>query len=286
MAGSSPTPRKAKTPVPWPEEVHRAALFLGLSGVFYWLSFSMEGSVVWISGFGLLFPDLILGWIAVLMGIAAWPSLWIGLRELKREHPDDHHPILAWRAFLLTLALVLAGMVFLPIRYQDLSSTTAWILVLYVSALPFLAWTFVPTLALHGVIFGRVSNYLNPRGKHIADLGTMILFAVAASTTALILQFPAATSFVQTWSVGRGLLPAASCVGYVLIATGMSLWELPEMKEEPKPEPKPEPKHARAPFARSVRAPTAVAVSVPGRGWAYARTPRRAVTPDYVVSHR
>ena len=50
----------------------------------------------------------------------------------------------------------------------------------------------------------------------------MLLFAVAAATTAVILQNPGETAFVRSWSVGQGLLPAAALGGYVLIALGIT----------------------------------------------------------------
>src|SRR5207249_665150 len=96
------------------------------------------------------------------------------------------------------------------------------IFVAYVSAFPYLGWTFVPILALHGVLFGRVAWYLESRSRRIADAGAMLLFAVAAATTAVILQNPGETAFVRSWSVGQGLLPAAARGGYVLIALGIT----------------------------------------------------------------
>src|SRR5205807_437917 len=102
------------------------------------------------------------------------------------------------------------------LEYHSLSATDAWIFVAYVSAFPYLGWTFVPILALHGVLFGRVAWYLESRSRRIADAGAMLLFAVAAATTAVILQNPGETAFVRSWSVGQGLLPAAALGGYVL----------------------------------------------------------------------
>ena len=50
----------------------------------------------------------------------------------------------------------------------------------------------------------------------------LVLFAVAAATTGVILQNPGATAFVRSWSVGEGLLPAAALCGYILIASGIT----------------------------------------------------------------
>src|SRR6266568_2141241 len=95
--------------------------------------------------------------------------------------------------------------------YVDL--ILAWVAV-YVTAFPYLAWTFVPVLALHAILFGRVANYLDPRSRYLIDAGALVLFAVAAATTAVILQNPGATAFVRSWGVGRGILPAAALAGY------------------------------------------------------------------------
>src|SRR5205823_11615325 len=80
----------------------------------------------------------------------------------------------------------------------------------------------ISILALHGVLFGRVAYYLESRSRRLADAGAIVLFAVAAATTGVILQNPGATAFVRSWSVGEGLLPAAALCGYVLIASGIT----------------------------------------------------------------
>jgi len=154
--------------------------------------------------------------------VAAWPNLWIGLRDLRGRQPRDDHPVIAWRSFVITLIMILAAVVILPIEYHSLASTDAWIFVVYVTSFPYLGWTFVPILALHGVLFGRVAYYLESRSRRLADAGAVVLFAVAAATTAVILENPGATAFVRSWSVGQGLLPAAALCGYVLIAFGIT----------------------------------------------------------------
>ena len=163
-----------------------------------------------------------LAWVAVLVHVAAWPNLWIGLRDLRVRLPRDGNPIVAWRSFLLTLILILGAVLLLPLEYHSIASTDAWIFIVYVTAFPYLGWTFVPILALHGILFGRVANYLDPRSHYIAIAGAMVLFAVAAATTGVILQNPGATAFILSWSVGRGILPAAALGGYVLIAIGIT----------------------------------------------------------------
>src|SRR5207245_10526810 len=73
-----------------------------------------------------------------------------------------------------------------------------------------------------GILFGRVARSLEPRFQYLTDLGALILFAVAAGTTVTILSSPGVTAFVQAWSLGLGVLPAAAAVGYGLIALGMT----------------------------------------------------------------
>jgi len=222
MAGSFRLSRAARHNAFWPHELHRGALLLGASAAIFWSSFAVGRWIVSTVEFGPIYVDLLLGWVAVLVHMAAWPNLWIGLRDLRGRQPRDDHPVIAWRSFVITLVMILAAVVILPIEYHSLSSTDAWIFVVYVTSFPYLGWTFVPTLALHGVLFGRVAYYLESRSRHLADAGAVVLFAVAAATTGVILQNPGATAFVRSWSVGGGLLPAAALCGYVLIASGIT----------------------------------------------------------------
>src|SRR5205807_729158 len=201
-------------------ELHRGALLLGASAAIFWSSFAVGRWIVSTVEFGAIYVDLLLSWVAVLVHMAAWPNLWIGLRDLRGRQPRDDHPVIAWRSFVITLVMILAAVVILPIEYHSLSSTDAWIFVAYVTSFPYLGWTFVPILALHGVLFGRVAYYLESRSRRLVDAGAVVLFAVAAATTGVILQNPGATALVRSWSVGEGLLPAAALCGYVLIASG------------------------------------------------------------------
>ena len=230
MAGTLPHPRRATARAAWPRELHHAALVLGAAGVVYWLSFLFDGSTLWIPGVGILHLGLFAAWVAVVLNVGAWPSLWAGLRELKARHPGNRSPVIAFRAFVLTIVLALAGIVLLPLEYHTVASTQAWLLVLYVSAFPFLGWTFVPILALHGIVFARVANLLAPRYRVMAQAGALCLFAVAAVTVAVILQNPDATIFIRTWSVGLGILPAIAAAGYVLVASAMTMHALPQPK--------------------------------------------------------
>lgn len=222
MTGSFPHPRVASRRVTWPRELHRAAILLGASGALFWSSFAVGRWIVSTPDSGPIYVDLLLAWGAVIVHVGAWPDLWLGLRGLRARQPNDGSALLAWRAFLLTLVLILGALVVLPLEYHIIASTQAWLLILYVTAFPYLGWTLVPVLALHGILFGRVANYMEPRARIVIAGGALVLFAVAAATTAVILQNPGATAFVRSWSVGRGILPAAALGGYLLIAGGMT----------------------------------------------------------------
>lgn len=227
MAGLLPHPRRAPRRAHWPRDLHRAALLLGFSGATYWSSFAFAQRTLWVPGLGLLYLDLLLAWAAVLIHVAAWPRLWAGLRDLRVRRPRDTSPVLAWRAFLTTLGLAFAPLVVLPIQYHAFAASQTWLLVVYVTAFPFVPWTFVPVLALHGIVFGRVANYLDPRARHLTDLGAFLLFAVAGVTTVILVQHPDPLAFMRTWAVGRGLLPAAAFAAYALVAIGMTLHVIP-----------------------------------------------------------
>jgi hypothetical protein len=222
MTGFFPPSRAAYHRGLWPRELRRAALLLGTSAALLWTSFGLGRWIVSTPGSGPIYLDLLMAWVAVLVHVAAWPNLWTGLRDLRGRQPLDGNSIIAWRSFLLTLILILAAVLVLPFEYRSVASSDVWIWVVYLTALPYQGWMFIPVLALHGILFGRVANYLDSRSRQIATAGALVLFAVAAATTAVILQNPGATAFARSWSVGRGLLPAAALGGYVLIASGIT----------------------------------------------------------------
>ena len=223
MAGSFPHPRGTLRRAAWPRQLQRAAILLGASGFLFWSSFAVGRWIVSTSDSGPIYVDLLLAWGAIVVHVGAWPDLWSGLRGLLAQQREETSPVLAWRAFLMTLVLILAALMVLPLEYHVTASPQAWLLVLYVTSFPYLAWTLVPVLGLHGILFGRVASYMEPRARTIIDLGAFVLFAVAAASTAVILQNPGATAFVRSWSVGRGILPAAALGGYLLVAGGMTL---------------------------------------------------------------
>lgn len=207
----------------WPRDLHRAALCLGFGASLYGASFAIGPRVLWTPSLGLVYWDLLLGWMGMLVSVAAWPRLWTGLRGLRARYPDDGDATLAWRAFLLSATLVVTAAILLPIRYTAFSSGVTWPPSLYVAAFPFLPWVSVPILVLHAILFGRVANFLDGPSRRLVDVGGLLLFAVAAATTAVILQHPGASAFLQSWSAGGGLLPIAALLGYALIATGLTL---------------------------------------------------------------
>lgn len=221
-AGIHPIPHSAFSRAFWPRELRRAALLLGASATLSWSSFAVGRWILALPDSGPIYLDLLMAWGAVLLHVSAWPNLWIGLRDLRLRRPQDGDSIVAWRSFLLTLVLVGAAILILPLEYHSFTSTQAWLFVVYVTAFPYLSWTFVPILALHGILFGRVANFLESRSRRIAMAGAVLLFAVAAATTGVIFQNPGATAFARSWSVGGGMLPAAALMGYVLIAVGIT----------------------------------------------------------------
>ena len=238
-------PRRATRAVVWPRRLHHAAILLAVGGALFWLSFAASGFLLSFPGLGLVQLDLLLAWLAVVVDIAAWPSLWVGLRDLRLRAADEGDAVVAGRAFLVSIGLFLAGLAVLPIEYGVTTSPLAWLFLLYLFALPFLVWSFVPTLALHGIIFARVSRYLDARSENLARVGVTLLFAAALATVLVVLGNPEGSIFVQSWSVGKGLLPAAAGFGYFLIGWGLTLHAFPEAK--------------------------------PTRGWDAAVTPKRAL---------
>src|SRR2546429_4424545 len=223
MAGLFLLPRAARRRPFWPRELRRGALLLGVSAALFWSSFAIGRWIVFFPESGPIYVDLLLGWIAVILHVSAWPNLWVGLRDLRGRQPRDDHPIIAWRSFLMTLVMIVAAVVVLPLEYHSLSATDAWIFVAYVSAFPYLGWTFVPILALHGVLCGRVAWYLESRSRRIADAGAMLLFAVAAATTAVILQNPGRPRSSVRGASGRDCFPRRPLAGMCSSPSGLRL---------------------------------------------------------------
>lgn len=224
------SPRRAGRGALWPRRLHHAAALLAVGGALFWLSFAASGILVSFPGLGLVELDLLLAWLAVVVDLAAWPSLWVGLRDLRLRAADEGDAVVAWRAFLISVVVFLAGLAVLPMEYGLSTSPLTWLFLLYLNALPYLVWTFVPILALHGIIFARVSRYLDSRSENLARVGVTLLFAAALATVLVVIGNPESSIFVQSWSVGKGLLPAAAGFGYFLIGWGLTLHAFPEAK--------------------------------------------------------
>ncbi len=222
MADLLPSRRAAIDRVFWPRGLRRAAVLLAASVALFWSSLATGRWVVPIPDSGPIYGDLLTAWIAVVVHISAWPNLWAGLRDLRAREPNEPSVVVAWRAFLLSLVVVVAAVIIVLFQYRAIVSPDAWIFILYVTVFRYIGWSFVPILALQGVVFGRVASCLEPRFRYLADTGALVLFAVAAATAAVVLQNPGATAFVQALSLGSGILPGAALVGYALIALGMT----------------------------------------------------------------
>jgi len=234
MAGLLPSRPAATSRVFWPRGLRRAAFLLAASVAIFWSSVATGRWSIPIPESGPIYGDLLIAWVAVLVHISAWPNLWAGLRDLRAREPNEPSVLVAWRAFLLTVVVVVAAFAILLFEYRAIVSPDAWIFILYVTVFRYIGWSFVPILALQGVLFGRVAGYLEPRFRHLADLGAFVLFAVAAATTGVVLQSPGATAFAQAWNLGFGILPAAALVGYVLIALGMTAHLAPATSRFPR----------------------------------------------------
>src|SRR5437867_608626 len=222
MAGLLPSRPAATSRVFWPRGLRRAAFLLAASVAIFWSSVATGRWSIPIPESGPIYGDLLIAWVAVLVHISAWPNLWAGLRDLRAREPNEPSVLVAWRAFVLTVVVVVAAFAILLFEYRASVSLDAWIFILYMTLFRYIGWSFVPILALQGVLFGRVAGCLEPRFRYLADVGAFVLFAVAAATTAVVLQSPGATAFGQAWSIGSGILPGATLVGYVMIALGMT----------------------------------------------------------------
>jgi len=227
MAGLLPSRRAATGRGVWARELRRAAVLFAASVALFWGSSAAGRWILPVPDSAPVFGDIVLAWIAVVVHVSAWPNLWAGLRDLRARRPDDPSVVVAWRAFLLTFVVVVAALIALPLEYRAMVSSNAWIFVFYVNVFPYLSWSFVPILALHGILFGRIAGSVEPRFRYLADVGALVLFTVAAATIVVILQSPGTTGFVQAWSLSLGILPGAAVFGYALLALGITAYPAP-----------------------------------------------------------
>ena len=228
--------------------LQRAVFLLAGSVASFGSSLAVGRWIVPLQGSEFIYGDVLLAWIGLVAFVSAWPNLWAGLRDLRARQPADSNGVVAWRAFSLTLLVAVATIVVLLLQYHAIVAADAWIFIASWSVLRLAGWSLVPILALHGIIFGRVARSLEPRFQFLTDLGALILFAVAAATTVTILQSPGTTAFVQAWSLGGGLLPAAAAVGYGLIGFGMSARSATVKAPMPTTRPRPLGSSAEGPF--------------------------------------
>src|SRR2546422_6081923 len=197
MAGLFPSRHPASGRVSWPRGLQRAAFLLAASVALFWSSVAFGRWMIPIPESGPIYGDLLIAWVAVLVHISAWPNLWAGLRDLRAREPNEPSVLVAWRAFLLTVVVVVAAFAILLFEYRAIVSPDAWIFILYVTVFRYIGWSFVPILALQGVLFGRVAGSLEPRFRYLADFRAFVLFALPPPTTRVLLPGPRGTPVPQ-----------------------------------------------------------------------------------------
>jgi len=178
MRDSIPSRRSSAVRPSWARALQRAALLLATSVALFASSLVVGRWIVSLPGSEIIYGDVLLGWIGVVAYVSAWPNLWAALRDFRARQPGDSNGVVAWRAFSLTLVVAVATVVILLLQYHALASADAWVFIGSWSVLRLAGWALVPTLALHGIIFGRVARSLEPGFQYLTDLGALILFAV------------------------------------------------------------------------------------------------------------
>src|SRR2546426_450664 len=169
----------------WARALQRAALLLAASVALFGSSLAVGRWTVSLPGSEFIYGDVLLAWIGMVAYVSAWPNLWAGLRDLQARQPTDSNGVVAWRAFSLSLLVAVATVVVLLLQYHALASANVWIFIVSWPIMRFAGWSLMPTLALHGIIFGRVARSLEPPFQYLTDLGALILFAVAAATSVM-----------------------------------------------------------------------------------------------------
>src|SRR5206468_3008186 len=111
MAGLFPSRHPASGRVSWPRGLQRAAFLLAASVALFWSSVAFGRWMIPIPDSGPIYGDLLIAWVAVLVHISAWPNLWAGLRDLRAREPNGASILVAWRAFLLTVVVIVAAVV-------------------------------------------------------------------------------------------------------------------------------------------------------------------------------
>src|SRR5438093_3735998 len=131
MAGLFPSRHPASGRVSWPRGLQRAAFLLAASVALFWSSVAFGRWMIPIPDSGPIYGDLLIAWVAVLVHISAWPNLWAGLRDLRAREPNGASILVAWRAFLLTVVVIVAAVAILVFEYRAIVSPDAWMFILY-----------------------------------------------------------------------------------------------------------------------------------------------------------
>src|SRR5947208_2278960 len=132
MAGLFPSRHPASGRVSWPRGLQRAAFLLAASVALFWSSVAFGRWMIPIPDSGPIYGDLLIAWVAVLVHISTWPNLWAGLRDLRAREPNGASILVAWRAFLLTVVVIVAAVAILVFEYRAIVSPDAWMFILYV----------------------------------------------------------------------------------------------------------------------------------------------------------
>src|SRR3989475_3149893 len=135
-----------------------AALLLAASVALFGSSLAVGRWTVSLPGSEFIYGDVLLAWIGVVAYVSAWPNLWAGLRDLQARRPTDSNGVVAWRSFSLCLLVAVAPVVVLLLPYHSLASANLWVFIVSLPLQRFARWSLVPTLALPGIIFGRVAR--------------------------------------------------------------------------------------------------------------------------------
>src|SRR5437773_10210184 len=121
MTGPFLLPRAARRRAFWPRELRRGALLLGVSAALFWSSFAIGRWIVFFPESGPIYVDLLLGWIAVIVHVSAWPNQWVGLRDLRGRQSRDDHPVIDCHPYLMTLDMIVDAEVVLQSESHSLS---------------------------------------------------------------------------------------------------------------------------------------------------------------------
>src|SRR5438445_4047236 len=162
MRDSIPSRRSSAVRPSWARALQRAALLLATSVALFTSSLVVGRWIVSLPGSEIIYGDVLLGWIGAVAYVSAWPNLWAALRDFRARQPGDSNGVVAWRAFSLTLVVAVATVVILLLQYHALSSADAWFFIGSLTVLTLAVLALCRTLALHGIIFGRVVPSVDP----------------------------------------------------------------------------------------------------------------------------